>query len=374
VAILLGAGAAVLTARALTRQVDEIDRLFRSVGVGEFGARARVLSNDELGRTASGINAMLQQLTNLLEESVAERSTLEAAVSKLVDEIGALATGDLSMQADVDEAATRAIAEAINYAVGELRGLVSRVEEAAVQVTEATGSMTSVVQMVAGQATSSAEMAGQAASSAQEGDRAVVETIGAMERIRENTQETARRIKRLGEASQEISEAVRLIDELSDRTTVLALNASIQAAAAGEAGRGFAVVAEEVQRLAERAAGATREIENLVKSIQAETNEAVHGIEDATREVVAGSQLAQQAGERMADLNRRINDLADLIQHVAVTTTQQTNESITTLGELAQGLLVAVAGFRAAGGDGQRGDNGNRLADPRVVAGSGARQ
>jgi twitching motility protein PilJ len=135
-----------------------------------------------------------------------------------------------------------------------------------------------------------------------------------MSHIRDNTQETAQRIKRLGEVSQEISEFVRLIEEIADRTTILALNASIQAAAAGDAGRGFAVVAEEVQRLAERATGATREIEELVKNIQAETNQAVMGVEEATREVVGGTQLAQQAGDRMAELNELVGQLADMIQ------------------------------------------------------------
>jgi PAS domain S-box-containing protein len=222
-----------------------------------------------------------------------------------------------------------------------------------------------VVALMVEQAASSAEVAEQAASSALEGDQAVRETVAAMESIRDNTQETARRIKRLGEASQEISEVVRLIEELADRTTVLALNASIQAAAAGEAGRGFAVVAEEVQRLAERATGETRRIEDLVKTIQAETNEAAVGIEEATREVVEGSQLAQQAGERMDELNRLVADLANLIQHVADTTAQQTTAS-----------LAALAGGRPAvqaqpDGDGYAGPDGDGVLAPSALAGDG---
>lgn len=239
--------------------------------------------------------------------------------------------------------------------ISEQRQVITDVEGAATQVTDASSEMAEIVRLMVDQAASSAEVAGQAAASAHEGDRVVGETMAAMERIRDNTQESARRLKRLGEVSQEINEAVRLIDEIADRTTVLALNASIQAAAAGEAGRGFAVVAEEVQRLAERATGATRQIEDLVKGIQAETNEAAVGMEEATREVVEGSQLAQQAGERMAELNELVGDLSSLIQHVAETTAQQTNQSVTTLADLSQNLMASVAGFGTTDG-GDRGD------------------
>jgi len=241
--------------------------------------------------------------------------------------------------------------------ISDQKEVILNVEEAATHVTDASSSMASIVQLLVSQAANSAEVAEQAAVSAHDGNEAVTNTISAMERIRDNTQESARRIKRLGEVSQEINEAVRLIEELADRTTVLALNASIQAAAAGDAGRGFAVVAEEVQRLAERATGATRQIEDLVKSIQAETNEAVVGIEEATREVVEGSQLAQDAGQQMARLNTLVNDLVSLIEHVAETTATQTNESVTTLAELSHGLQLSVAGFGATG-VGHRNENG----------------
>jgi methyl-accepting chemotaxis protein len=259
--IITGSSLALLIASQITRQVDELDRLFRAVAVGEFDRRAQIFSKDELGQTADAINAMLRQMTSILEETEMERAALDAALNTLV------ATAD------------------------------------------------------------TAEVAEQAAESAQQGNRAVSDTITAMGRIRSNTQETARRIKRLGEASQEISEVVRLIEEIADRTTVLALNASIQAASAGDAGRGFAVVAEEVQRLAERATGEARRIENLVKSIQAETNEAVVGVDEATREVVEGTRLAQQAGEQVAKLNGLVVELAGLIQGVAASTHTPANEA-----------------------------------------------
>ncbi|NDJ34079.1 MAG: hypothetical protein GYB64_05390, partial [Chloroflexi bacterium] len=174
------------------------------------------------------------------------------------------------------------------------------------------------------------------------------------------TQESARRIKRLGEVSQEISSAVRLIEEIADRTTVLALNASIQAAAAGEAGRGFAVVAEEVQRLAERASDATRDIENMVKNIQTETGEAVYAIEEATREVVEGSELAQQAGTQMSQLNNLVDQLAELVQDVSTTTAGRINEAVGELTTLSTTLQQSVAALQVAEGS----ENGRVAAAP----------
>ncbi|NDJ75883.1 MAG: PAS domain S-box protein, partial [Chloroflexi bacterium] len=253
--------------------------------------------------------------------------------------------------------------------ISDQRSIITSVEQAAAQVTNASESMTDVIQMMVDQATQSAEVAEQAANQAQEGDQAVHQTVAAMQRIRDNTQETARRIKRLGEVSQEISEVVRFIEELSDRTTVLALNASIQAAAAGEAGRGFAVVAEEVQRLAERAAGATREIENLVKSIQSETNEAVVSIEESTREVVDGSLLAQQAGDRMSELSHLVNRMVTLIQESSETTATQTSASMETLTGLLRGLQHSVAAFGLSSGNGA--GNGHSTDDHATLMGDG---
>ena len=346
VAALLAMGVTYILSRFLTRQVNELDDVFGDVRIGEFATRAKIFGKDELGNVADGVNAMLDQMLGLLAETEQERITLELAVKKLANEVSELATGDLSMQADVDEGSvTQAVAQALNYAVTELRQLVLGVEHTATELTDASSDITDVVQVMITQAGDSAQVAEQAATTAREGDHAVNQTIAAMGRIRTNTQETAQRIKRLGEVSQEISEFVRIIEEIADRTTVLALNASIQAAAAGDAGRGFAVVAEEVQRLAERATGATREIEELVKNIQAETNQAVMSIEDSTQEVVAGSQLAQEAGSRMAELNEQVYRLTQLIQQTAETTAQQTANSVQQLANLSQNLQTSVAVF-----------------------------
>jgi twitching motility protein PilJ len=265
----VGVALAVVVSRMLTQQVSEIDKLFRAAAIGDFNSRANILTKDELGDTAAGVNSLLDQLTNLLRTAETERVSLEEALDTLVT------------------------------------------------------------------TASSADVAEQAALSAQEGSHAVEEAVSAMHRIRTSTQEAGRITKRLGEASQEINEIVAIIEDLSDRTTVLALNASIQAAAAGDAGRGFSVVAEEVQRLAERATSETRRIENLVKTIQSETNSAVVSIDEATREVVTGTQLAQQAGEQMTRLNGLVNQVAGLIQVTAERTSQQTGQPVPVLADAA---------------------------------------
>ncbi len=359
-AALAALGVAYALSGFLTRQVNELDNVFGDVRVGEFGSRAKIYGQDELGNIADGVNAMLDQMIGLLDETEQERLILETAVAKLAEEVSELATGDLSIQADVDEAAaTSAVAQALNYAVSELRQLVLGVENTAAELTTASGDITDVVDVMVSQANNSALVAEQAASTAREGDQAVNQTIAAMGRIRTNTQETAQRIKRLGEVSQEISEFVRIIEEIADRTTVLALNASIQAAAAGDAGRGFAVVAEEVQRLAERSSGATREIEELVKNIQAETNQAVMSIEDSTQEVVTGSQLAQEAGTHMAQLNEQVLRLSELIQQTSETTAQQTANSVQMLANLSRNLQTSVSVFGLPQQVGQTNGNGN---------------
>ncbi|MEM6936904.1 MAG: methyl-accepting chemotaxis protein, partial [Pseudomonadota bacterium] len=201
----------------------------------------------------------------------------------------------------------------------------------------------------------------------------VRQTIDGMDNIREQIQETSKRIKRLGESSQEIGDIVELINDIAEQTNILALNAAIQAASAGEAGRGFAVVADEVQRLAERASNATKRIETLVQTIQADTNEAVISMEQTTTEVVNGARLAEDAGEALGEIEKVSHDLADLIQNISeaarqqsaaatnisgtmnviqeITTqtsagTSQTAESIGHLADLAAELRRSVADFK----------------------------
>ncbi len=269
----------------------------------------------------------------------------QAAILRLMNELQTVAEGDLTQQATVTEDITGAIADSVNYTVEELRTLVSQVQGTVSRMTETTQQVDatstellaasteqlreirdtgeSVLQMagrinnVSAQAQETAQVARQSLDAAESGLRAVQNTIGGMNSIRDQIQETSKRIKRLGESSQEIGEITELISDITEQTNVLALNAAIQAASAGEAGRGFSVVAEEVQRLAERSGDATRQIAALVKTIQTDTQDAVGAMERSTRGVVEGTRLTDAAGTALGDIDRVSRRLAELIQHIS---------------------------------------------------------
>jgi twitching motility protein PilJ len=199
--------------------------------------------------------------------------------------------------------------------------------------------MASSVQQVSERAVLSAAVAEQALVNARQGTEAVQKTISGMNNIRQQVQETSKRIKRLGESPQEIGEIVQLIGDIADRTSILALNASIQSAMAGEAGRGFAVVAAEVERLADRSSEATKRISTLIKSIQSETNEAVAAMESTTKEVVIGSELANEAGQALNEIGTVSNRMAELSQAISIAANQQAlgSESVAkSMGEISQ--------------------------------------
>ncbi|MDH3320745.1 MAG: methyl-accepting chemotaxis protein [Betaproteobacteria bacterium] len=337
------------------------------------------------------------------EESEQQNKTNQQAILRLLDEIGSLADGDLTSRAQVTEEITGAIADSINYTIDELRRLVTGINTAAQQVTTATaeaqttasqllqaaqkqaveiqGTGESVVQMarsmtdVSKSAGDSAKVAETSLHAAEKGAEAVQNAIRGMNDIREQIQETSKRIKRLGESSQEIGEIVQLISDITEQTNVLALNAAIQAASAGEAGRGFTVVAEEVQRLAERSAEATKHIGAIVKSIQRDTQDAVEAMERSTRGVVEGTKTADEADRALREIEQVSNQLAELIGSISNATDQQaasarrvaeamqeilaitqlttdgtrtTAASAERLTELANGLRASVAGFKLA--------------------------
>ena len=279
----------------------------------------------------------------------------QAAILRLMNELQAVAEGDLTQQATVTEDITGAIADSVNYTVEELRALVGSVQNTATQVAQTTAQvdststellaasteqlreiretgrsvldMASRINEVSTQAQESALVARQSLQAADSGLQAVQNAIGGMNSIRDQIQETSKRIKRLGESSQEIGEITELISDITEQTNVLALNAAIQAASAGEAGRGFSVVAEEVQRLAERSADATRQIAALVKAIQTDTQDAVAAMERSTQGVVAGAALSDSAGTALTEIDHVSRRLAELIEQISQTTSREAEKA-----------------------------------------------
>ena len=290
----------------------------------------------------------------------------QEAILRLMNELGDLADGDLTVTATVSEDITGAIADSINYTIEELRVLVGRINDAATRVTQATeiartttsellsaaekqgveigAAGESALQMaqsmnaVSGHASQSAQVARASLAAADKGATAVEASIRGMNEIRGQIQETSKRIKRLGESSQEIGEIVELISDITEQTNVLALNAAIQAASAGEAGRGFTVVAEEVQRLAERSAEATKQISALVKTIQPETQDAVSAMEQSTQGVVEGAKRSDAAGQALSEIGQVSRDLAALIENIS-SATQKQSQSATQVAGLMQDIL-----------------------------------
>ena len=289
------------------------------------------------------------------EEAAQENQRNQEAILRLLNEMGDLADGDLTVQATVTENITGAIADSVNYAIEELRQLVQGINRATEQVTlaasearassdellaaadrqsqqiadttEAVNLMSASIVQVSQNAADSSRVAEQSLATARKGGDSVRNAIAGMNSIRDQIQETSKRIKRLGESSQEIGEIVDLISDITEQTNVLALNAAIQAAAAGEAGRGFTVVAEEVQRLAERSAQATRRIGAIVKTIQSDTQDAVRAMETSTQGVVEGTVLSDAAGHSLAEIESVSDDLARLIQSISDATRAQTGNA-----------------------------------------------
>ncbi|HUN26585.1 MAG TPA: methyl-accepting chemotaxis protein [Steroidobacteraceae bacterium] len=343
-----------------------------------------------------------QQQAVATQRSESDRN--QQAILRLLDELSSLADGDLTVQATVTEDITGAIADSINYAVDALRGLVTTINQSAIQLdgaarqtqalaqhlakssgaqskqigaaTETAGTVAAATEEVSGNAERAADVARHSVDVAHKGGDAVRRTIDGMNAIRETIQETSKRIKRLGESSQEIGNIVELINDIAEQTNILALNASIQASMAGEAGRGFAVVADEVQRLAERAANATKQIEVLVRTIQTDTNEAVVSMERSTTDVVGGALLAENAGAALEEIEQVSNQIASLVQNISASSRQQssavlniarnmqvlkeisgqtadstsaTSVAIAKLAELSAGMRKAAAGFRLPG-------------------------
>ncbi len=294
---------------------------------------------------------MVRETNRQLRETAEKNERNQNAIMRLLDEIENLADGDLTVAASVTEDFTGAIADSINYSIDQLRELVSTInltaeqvfgavkdtqttatelaaasEHQALQIATASSAinrMSGSIDLVSANADESTSVAERSVTIANKGNEVVRNTIQGMDNIREQIQDTSKRIKRLGESSQEIGDIVSLIDDIAEQTNILALNAAIQASMAGDAGRGFAVVADEVQRLAERSSSATRQIETLVRAIQNDTNEAVISMEQTTTEVVRGARLAQDAGVALEEIEGVSTTLAALIQSITNAAQQQ---------------------------------------------------
>ena len=387
---------------SLLQDTNQLSRDYQSIGgMGYMLAVA-------FGVLAIG-SLVLLGLVNINEtksrarKSEEENGRNQEAILRLMDELGELAEGNLTINASVTEDITGAVADSINYTVEELRSLVRGINNAALQMDQAASQASQVsdslqqasrrqteeieetsaavvslaqsVQQVSGSAAESARVAEQSLAAAEKGQQAVSNAISSMNGLREQIQETSKRIKRLGESSQEIGEIVELISDITEQTNVLALNAAIQAASAGEAGRGFSVVAEEVQRLAERSADATKQIAAIVKTIQSDTQDTVAAMEISTQGVVEGAKLSDAAGQTLAEIGDVSKKLATLIADISSATqsqaestakvaetmqdiksisaqtssgTQQTAESIGGMKQLAQDLKNSVSGFKLA--------------------------
>lgn len=317
---------------------------FAALIIGGGTGFLRLYVRDQAQR-AQLAEAQRQEAERQEQEAKRVNDANQAAILRLMNELQTVAEGDLTQQATVTEDITGAIADSVNYTVEELRTLVAQVQGTVGRVTETTQQVEatstellaasteqlreirdtgeSVLQMagrinnVSAQAQETASVARQSLDAAESGLRAVQNTIGGMNMLRDQIQETSKRIKRLGESSQEIGEITELISDITEQTNVLALNAAIQAASAGEAGRGFSVVAEEVQRLAERSGDATRQIAALVKTIQTDTQDAVGAMERSTQGVVENARLSDAAGTALGEIDRVSRQLADLISQIS---------------------------------------------------------
>jgi len=363
---LIGTGAGVILGASSAKQIrstaQELAGHFAALAQGNYSVRATVNTHDELGRLADSFNQMaaaleanFAELSQRAAEQGQAKEDLQRQVIRLLDDVEGAARGDLTVRAEVTADVLGAVADSFNLTIRSLRDIVSQVKRAAAAVNDAAlqnedfarslsadalrqaeeisnslnsiQEMTDSIQEVASNAREAANVTAQATEAAARGGEAVDRTVSGILEIRETVAETTRKVKRLAESSQEISKIVALISQIASRTNLLALNASIEAARAGESGRGFAIVADEVRQLADRAAKASKEIEQIVLQIQSETGNVMTAMEEGTQLVIEGTRRAEQAKnslDEIIEVSRRIDEL---VRAISQATVQQTETS-----------------------------------------------
>jgi methyl-accepting chemotaxis protein len=317
---------------------------------GDYAARLEIESEDELGAIANNFRSSSEKILRAVSNQQAQKN-LQRSVTDFLKIVSQIARGDLTLRGKVTDDALGNVVDSVNYMLDNLVKVLERVRKAAIDVSssaneilvsseemssgavqqdqEITNTSSAVEQLtvsmkqVSNNAEASAEAARRALDAAEQGNRAVRDTLEGMQRIRGSVQATAKKIKSLGDRSLEISEIINLINAITEQTNLLALNAAIEAARAGEAGRGFAVVADEVRKLAEHSRSATKDIAALIKAIQAETNEAVVVMEEGTKEVEIGARLADQAGKALEAISTVVRQSAELVQEISLASKQQ---------------------------------------------------
>lgn len=422
--LILGGGLALLSGLSvplalngsLIRAVQELAAFSERFAAGDSRAKAEVQSEDELGYIADNLNRAVAKVSRATSNQEASES-LQRSITDLLGVINQVARGDLTLRGKVTNDALGNVVDSINYMLDNFTKVLERVRKAATDVnasanaillsademtagatqqdqeitntSSAVEELTVSMKQVSNNAEASAEAARRALDAAEQGNRAVRDTLEGMQRIRASVQATGKKIKSLGDRSLEISEIINVINDITEQTNLLALNAAIEAARAGEAGRGFAVVADEVRKLAEHSRSATKDIAALIKAIQAETNEAVVVMEEGTKEVEIGAGLADQAGKALEAISSVVRQSAELVQEISLASKQQvrgtegvanamqiisnitrqtsqgarqTVGTVSNLVKLSDGLNEGLAQFRAQSKSSSRGQEENHPA------------
>src|SRR3954466_12326495 len=334
----------------VARPVSELVDYSHKFAAGEYSSRPHIDSDDDFGFVAENLNRSAERSSRAITNQEAQEN-LQKSVTEFLTIVSQIARGDVTLRGRVSNDALGNVVDSVNYMLDNFAKVLERVRKAAIDVQssaneiliaseemstgaiqqdqEITNTSSAVEQLtvsmkqVSNNAEASAEAARRALDAAEQGNRAVRDTLEGMQRIRSSVQATAKRIKALGDRSLEISEIINVINDITEQTNLLALNAAIEAARAGEAGRGFAVVADEVRKLAEHSRTATKDIAALIKAIQAETNEAVVVMEEGTKEVEVGARLADQAGKALEAISSVVRQSAELVQEISLASKQQ---------------------------------------------------